>query len=168
MTIFKFITAKLMGIADDRSEDRHIQKMRKENEYLEDKIANNKKMINQEHMKVIDLKKEVESKQLELNALQDELDRIPHKQEKIKGEYTNHLNMQITYLNSTLQRYLGYVENNSLPVTLAAMKDRIGVYIKGWNEFLHKEYSEQKAKYLYSEAVAEVNEWTDSKFTYEK
>ena len=168
LTIFKFITAKLMGIADDRSEDRHIQKMRKENEYLEDKIANNKKMINQEHMKVIDLKKEVESKQLELNALQDELDRIPHKQEKIKGEYTNHLNMQITYLNSTLQRYLGYVENNSLPVTLAAMKDRIGVYIKGWNEFLHKEYSEQKAKYLYSEAVAEVNEWTDSKFTYEK
>lgn len=168
LTIFKFITAKLMGVADDRSEDKHMQKMRKENEYLELNIAENKKEINQEHIKVIDLKKDVERNQFELNTLQNELDKIPHKEEKIKGEYGNHLNMQLTYLNSTLQRYLGYVENNSLPVTLAAMKDRIGVYIKGWNEFLHKEYSEQKAKYLYSEAVSEVNEWTDSKFSYEK
>ena len=167
LTIFKFITAKLMGIADERSADKHMQKMKKENEHLELEIAQNKKAINAEHMKVIDLKKEVARKQFELNALQDELDRIPHKEEKIKGDYSNHLNMQITYLNSTLQRYLSYVENNSLPVTLAAMKDRIGVYIKGWNEFLHKEYSEKKAKYLYSEAVSEVNEWTDSKFTYE-
>jgi F0F1-type ATP synthase membrane subunit b/b' len=166
LTLFKFVSKKLMSIADERNLGVHLKKKQKENEQKQEQIESNEEQIRKEQGDILDIQNKYAQMELEMDHLQKELDLIPSKEERIKADFHRHLNVQIAYLENTLQRYMGNIENNRLPITLNAMLDRTGVYLKGWNEFLHQVYSETKAKYMYQEAVTEVNEWTNSKFTY--
>jgi hypothetical protein len=59
--------------------------------------------------------------------------------------------------------YRSHVENDNLPISVDAMKDRISVFLNGWNKFLHEEYSITKAIEMSSRAMVFSNEWLSAK-----
>lgn len=50
-----------------------------------------------------------------------------------------------------------------MPISVDALKDRINVFLEGWNDFLHKEYAVSKAIAKTAQASEVAAEWQAQK-----
>lgn len=103
------------------------------------------------------------SKEAEIKKQELELSNLPlaknAKLETKKLEFRT----KIQEISNTTDIYKSHVENDNVPVSVDALKDRINVFLEGWNDYLHKEYSIQKAVEKSAMARTASNEWQEEK-----
>ena len=145
LILFKFAFDKFIGIFEDRNPDiaaqrnsLHMQHKREDIENCENKVSECKEEIELKEKENIEYQAEITIKEAELASL-------PIKKAHQLNNKNSELAIKIQTIESTTDIYRSHIENDNVPVSVDALRDRINVFLEGWNDFLHKEYSIIKA-----------------------
>ena len=70
---------------------------------------------------------------------------------------------KLQVIDATTMIYKSHIENDNIPVSVDALKDRINVFLEGWSDYLHQEYSIAKASEKSSSAIEAALLWEAEK-----
>lgn len=163
--LFKFCFEKLNKMADERNPDvveqRNKQLINNKKEDIQ-KIEDEITAINDE----IELKKQdVILKTSQIKLGETELESLPTKRIAQIETRKNDLNNKQQVIESTTDIYKSYVENDKVPVSLDALKDRINIFLEGWCDFLYEEYAYPKASEKSANATQIAISWESNKIS---
>ncbi len=161
--LFKVLFEKLVGIFEDRSPDIDARRKQGTTKKMKSKIDQLNKSILAIKDEIAEKKgrdKEIDGdlviKRSKLVALPSELNSGIERLNLVKNAKENEVD-RISDL------YTSHVENDNLPISVDAIKDRISVFLNGWNRYLHEEYSIIKAIEMSSRAMVFSNDWLANK-----
>lgn len=161
--LFKFCIEKLNRIADDRNPDIAEQRNKIIKQHLREdigKIENQITLLNSD----IEMKsQEIVQKRIQVKSYETELEKLPLKKIHQIDDKKNDLDNKLQMIETTTDIYKSHVENDNIPVSISALKDRINVFLEGWNDFLHYEYSISKAIEKSAQATDVAINWEYSK-----
>ena len=125
--------------------------------------AANEKMnfeVDIENMKILDLKQQIKKELETLNAIKEEILRLESQIEfltnalsELEIEYAKELkNVEQKY--NQIERHIiqiselfkNSIDNDNIQISYSALKDRVNIFLKGWNAWLHDQLSVAKAK----------------------
>lgn len=163
--IFNALFNKFISIFEERNPDiRALQlKLQKERE---------KEILGRNNVRISLLKESVETYNRELIKIKNEtlvvesrLAEFPNKRiqrlEQSALEFENNKKM----LSDITVIYISHIENDILPISLDSMKDRINIFLEGWNGFLNDEYAAIKAQEKTKLAFDMVTMWQQEKLS---
>jgi len=75
--------------------------------------------------------------------------------DRIESEY----NDKTRYLKSKADVYKNNIDNDNVPILIADLKARVSLFLQGWNEWLHEEFSVSRAVEHSEEARIEADKW---------
>lgn len=161
--LFKFCFEKLHKMADDRNPDIAEQRNKINIQNLKNditKIEHEILLINSD----IELKiQEAIYKKSQIKISEAELENLPMKKIIALEHRKNDLDNKLQVIEITTDIYKSHVENDNIPVSLDALKDRINIFLEGWNDFLHQEYSIIKASEKSAFATEVALNWENNK-----
>jgi hypothetical protein len=150
---------KLISFFANRNTQEGIEKMLAEKKILKNRIDN----LNSE----VDIHKEHSNKiDLEMNNLDNEISQLKQSEFFLPKELntkTSQINQAasngIANIRKKADVYKNDIENDNIQISLSSLKDRVSAFIEGWNEWLHDEYSIEKAVGKSQEAIKESDQW---------
>jgi hypothetical protein len=166
--IFKGIYSRLIELYEERSPDVNTQKKRLEIKELE-------KGMEEKHGEVQLLKTQIDEKyrqviqnKAEIILNESEIESLPF-QSSLKTEQANNdFNIKNQNIQQITDIYISHIENDNLPLSVDSLKDRMNIFLEGWNDYLHNEFSVSKATekgFLASEAASS---WLNNKLSNNK
>jgi len=163
--LFEIFFSKLKNLIEIRNVD--IEKGKKK--LIIDQKKNRIKEIN-EKLNSLDIEKlELEKKNITLKNNIESFDKqliyIPTKMESEFKLIEDNFHNEIHSIENISQAYISNIENNKFPISFNLLKDRISVFLEGWNEWLHTEFSVSKAMLLSEKSRNEAGEWKKTKMT---
>ncbi|MFD2598678.1 phospholipase D-like domain-containing protein [Sphingobacterium corticis] len=166
--LFKFVYGKFIGYFEDRNPDHAALKSReliRQHESGQQKCQENIRQL-------ADDSGVLEQKNILLRAenqlLQAEIEETPISLSRAKEELMLVLSQKNQHTQQTTDIYISHIENDSFPISLNALKDRINIFLEGWNDFLHREYSIAKATEMSQAATNSVDDWQNNKIITQK
>lgn len=161
--MFKLAFKRLMNVFEDRNPDiltqrnlLHIKHLREQMNAASGKILIWKEEISSLEKTIIQLKADIKQGDLELANLPILLNQDVQKKKSQLIRDTKSID-QIAAIYTT------HIQSDNLPISVDALKDRINVFLEGWNDFLHKEYSVVKASLKTSQAAEVAMVWQAEK-----
>ncbi len=163
LLFFKFAFDKFMSYFEERNSDINAEKSKKLVEHLKQEIQENNNVILNLKEEIEHFEKDTIQCKSEIIICDAELDMLPTKRlnaiEKCKSEFT----MKSHHIDVITDIYKSHIENDNLPISVDSMKDRINIYLEGWNDFLHDEYAIAKAVEKSRLAAEAATEWQSLK-----
>jgi hypothetical protein len=163
LLLFKFAFKKLMQIFEDRNPDILAQRNHLLIQHLREEMAGN-------HDKIMLLKDEVtgfEKSIIQLRAdakhADQELDYLPITLNQLLQKTKSQLIKDCDTIEKIAAIYTMHIQSDNLPISVDALKDRINVFLEGWNDFLHKEYSVVRAELKSAQAADVAIDWQTNK-----
>ena len=144
-------------------------------EKMEFQVNNHKEKI---RMIEIQIKEKQEEKQTileeilsndnEMNNLNIQLSNLNIEyQQKIKMIEEN-CNGKIRLIKSSSDVYKNNIDNDNIPISHSALRDRVSSFLEGWNEWLHEEFSVIRAVKYSENARVEADSWLSNNINTEK
>jgi hypothetical protein len=166
--LFKYAFKKLMKFFEDRDPDIAAQRNQLLIKQLRTEIAGHEQQIlalKEEaatlEKNIIQLKAEVKSLALELATLPSTLNQ---QLQKIRSQLITDSKM----IDEVAAIYAQHIQSDNLPISVDALKDRINIFLEGWNDFLYEEYAVAKAKLKTREAADMATTWQAGKINTNK
>ncbi|MET4142184.1 phospholipase D-like domain-containing protein [Pedobacter sp. UYP1] len=165
LILLKFAFEKLMSIFDERNPDIVTLK----NDLL---ISQMQESIKLEEEKTILLKDEIYSivrinisLDAEYKITEIILTSIPSKLNLLKELKKTDLITGKQHVRDIATIYKSHVENDHLPISVDALRDRINIFLEGWNDYLHEHYSILIAIEKSREAFDTAIDWQNEKMS---
>jgi hypothetical protein len=165
LILLKFAFEKLMSIFDERNPDIVTLK----NDLL---ISQMQESIKLEEEKTILLKDEIYSivrinisLDAEYKITEIILTSIPSKLNLLKELKKTDLITGKQHVRDIATIYKSHVENDHLPISVDALRDRINIFLEGWNDYLHEHYSIPIAIEKSREAFDTAIDWQNEKMS---
>lgn len=150
---FKFCFEKICRLVDERNPDLasqrnklFVQQKKEEIVILEEEIFGKKSEIEK-------IERDNVIKTTQIESYKNELTNLPLKKSTQIENKKNDLSNKLQVIDTTTVIYKSHIENDNIPVSVDALKDRINVFLEGWNDYLHQEYSILKASEKSSAAM---------------
>lgn len=163
LLMLKFAFDKLMSIFEERNPDIATLK----NNIL---IGQLNEDISQEEAKIILLKDEVQAIErvnIDIEAqykiTEALLISLPNRLNLIKELKQTDLITGKHHISDIATIYKSHVQNDNLPISIDALRDRINIFLEGWNDFLHERYSIPLAMEKSHEAFETAISWQNEK-----
>lgn len=161
--LFKLTFERFMRFFEERDPDINFRKNQQHIRHLQQDIAANKERKQTHQEEIGKIETNIIQQNAEISLHKEELASLParktHQAEKLRSE----MHSKAQAIERTTDVYKTHIENDILPISVDSLKDRINVFLEGWNDFLHDEYSVSKAMEK-SRAAAEVaTSWQDEK-----
>lgn len=163
LVILKFAFEKLISIFEERNPDIATLK----NNLL---ITQMQQSIKLEEEKIIFLKAETYSiaainigLDAEYKITEILLTSIPSKLNLLKEIKKTDLITGKQHIRDIATIYKSHVENDHLPISIDALRDRINIFLEGWNDYLHEHYSIPIAMEKSREAFDTAVDWQNEK-----
>jgi hypothetical protein len=163
LVLLKVLYERLKSMFNERSPDSIAQKNQlrvKEKQTLIEGLRSRKTALLEERI----------SKELKIGFLSSEIQRIekdlvalPLRKSSADSRAQKELVENIQRIESMTLIYRSHIENDNLPISIDLIKDRINVFIEGWNDSLYDEFAAPKAQARCEEAVQVVNVWLSEK-----
>ncbi|RXK85715.1 phospholipase D-like domain-containing protein [Filimonas effusa] len=161
--LFKVVFKKFISIFEERNPDNITLSNRLAVKHLQEELNSNleKIAILKEEVAVLEkhsiqLKAEIKHIDLELSNLPQSLNQDLQKRKQ-----------QLIQASATIDRiaaiYTTRVQSDNIRISLDALKDRINIFLEGWNDLLFQEYAVSKASLKASQAAQVATEWQDEK-----
>lgn len=168
LLLFKLSFKKLLNIFEERSPDTITRQNRLQIKQLRDEFNGNTDKINilkdqilTGEKNIIQLKSDSKNTELELaEKPKTHIQDVQKKRSLLLKDAENIDNIAGIYT----QRIL----SDNLPISIDALKDRINIFLEGWNDFLHKQYAENLAKQKSWQATEVSLAWQSEKITVKK
>jgi hypothetical protein len=166
--LFKYAFKKLMEFFEDRDPDIAAQRSQLLIKQLRAEVAGHEQQIlalKEEaatlEKNIIQLKAEVKSLALELATLPSTLNQ---QLQKIHSQLITDSKM----IDEVAAIYAQHIQSDNLPISVDALKDRINIFLEGWNDFLYEEFAVAKAKLKTREAADMATTWQGGKINTNK
>lgn len=163
LLLFKFAFKKLMRFFEDRDPDIHRQR----NELL---IKQLRGEIDQNTVKIMELKEEIASLEKKVIQLRSDLKLIVQEIGDLPLQLNRELQRrrgQLIADTATIDKiasiYTVHIQSDHLPISVDALKDRINVFLEGWNDFLYQEFAVLKANAKTAQAAEAASIWQNEK-----
>ncbi|WP_374164475.1 phospholipase D-like domain-containing protein [Arcticibacter sp. MXS-1] len=145
LILFKFCFEKISDFFDERNPDVAGQRNRLFIAQKKEDIKALQEEITSVNSEVQVKEQEVNQKNLQVTSAERELSNLPLKKVNLLESRRNDLSNKLQVIETTTDIYKSHIENDNVPVSVNALKDRINIFLEGWNDFLHSEYSITKA-----------------------
>lgn len=163
LIMFKFFYKRFIEIFESRDSDLDKQKkmalaQQKQDDIdlLKDKIKECKEDLILKDNDILGVKNEIQI----LSSIKDFLpSKKASKIEKIKTE----LNLRVQNIERITTVYASHIDNDILPISIDSIKDRINVYLEGWNNYLHDQYNMNIAMEKAQKALEEARKWSSER-----
>lgn len=163
LLLFKVVFKKLMEAFEDRNPDTIkqrqllvIKQLQQELNAHDADISTLKNEASALQTQVIQLKAEDKHTEHELAELPINLNReVQRNKEK--------LSIDINTIEKTAAVYVVHVQSDNLPISVDALKDRINVFLEGWNDYLFGELAVSRATVKSMEAFEIAMKWQQEK-----
>jgi len=159
LLMFKFALAKMMRLFEDRNPDILTQRNRLFVTQLRGEIEVNKGKIMTLREELGTLDKEVIRLKADIKKILQELSTLPitlnHELERKRSQLITDLET----IDKIATIYIIHIQSDNLSISVDALKDRINVYLEGWNDFLYQEYAIPKAMVKTAEAADMAITW---------
>jgi hypothetical protein len=162
LVMLKFAFEKMISIFEERNPDiatlrnnNHVKQLEEDISHEDDKIILVKGEIETIERTNIDLDAEYKITEALITALPNKLNLVKEikKTDLITGKQ---------HISDIATIYKSHVQNDNLPISIDALRDRINVFLEGWNDFLHERYAipiaMQKSREAFETAVSWQNE----------
>jgi hypothetical protein len=163
LLMFKFALKKLLQLFEDRNPDTLSQQNELLIKQLRAEMESNtqKIMVLQEKMAV--LEKSMIQDRAQIQHIQLELSSLPvtlnHDLQKKRSQLISDLET----IDKIASIYSIHIESDNLPISVDALKDRINIFLEGWNDFLFQEYAIPKATLKTAQATEIAMVWQNEK-----
>lgn len=163
LLLFKFVFDKFISIFEERNPDIEAQKNELLIQHLTEEIDSQKLKLSDYKMEIEDINKTIIQLKAELAVTTQEAEHLPILlSNQLKGKKAELIiNEQMT--ERVTEIYITHVQNDNLPISVDSLKDRINVFLEGWNDYLHNEYSISKATQKSAQAIDTAVLWQTNK-----
>jgi hypothetical protein len=168
LLLFKLAFKKLMQIFEDRNPDILTQRNRLLIKHLCEEIDINtgKIMVLKDdsatlEKNIIQLKGDVKQASYELEDLSVLLNKDTEKRR-------SQLMADTKTIDQVAAIYTLHIQSDNLPISVDALKDRINIFLEGWNDCLYNEYAVPKAMRKTAEAAEVAVAWQGDKLNANK
>lgn len=156
---------KLSMFFKERSPETEKKKLKYQKKYLDKKNQENYVEIE----KLENSNKEKERDVIRINNEMIQIDRettfLPLEVDNMKKLNNDLADKKIDIIKNKASMYLNDVDNDNFSVSFSTLNHRISAFIEGWNEWLHDEYSIEKATQMSENAETTIDIWLDEKST---
>ncbi len=163
LLMLKFAFEKLISIFDDRNPD--IATLKNNliiKQLTEDiKLEEGKLLLVQNEIYLaeqLNIEREAEFKITETL-----IEAIPNKLILLKEIKKTDLITGKQHIRDVATIYKSHIENDHLPISIDSLNDRINIFLEGWNDYLHEEYSVPKASEKSKDAFDTAVNWQNEK-----
>ena len=163
LLLFKFTYNKLIEFFEERNPDIASLKSKLQNRQLSEEIDAYTDRLMLEKGNYGDLDKGIITLKSEISISELELENIPLKRASLLQTRNNECNVQIEKIDRITDVYKSHIDNDNLPISVDSLKDRINVFLEGWNDLLHDEYAVPKAIEKSQQAAIIATEWQNAK-----
>lgn len=168
LLLFKFAIGKLLNIFEDRSPDTITQRNRIHIKQLRDEINTNIEKINALKDQVIAHEKNVLQLKADIKSAEISLSELP----KTFNQTVQKKKSQFLKDSETIDNITGIytmrIQSDNLPISIDALKDRINIFLEGWNDSLFKEFAVEKATLKTPQAAEVAASWEADKISVRK
>ncbi|NVM66600.1 hypothetical protein FHW88_004918 [Mucilaginibacter sp. SG538B] len=166
--LFKLAFKKLMGIFEDRNPDISMQRNQLLIAHLREEINLNGEKIMQLKEDVSALEKKIIQFKADIKLSENELAGLPVILNQNLQKKKSQLITDNNIIDQIAAIYTVHIQSDNLPISVDALKDRINVFLEGWNDFLFNEYAIAKASLKTSEAAGVALAWQNEKLNMNK
>jgi hypothetical protein len=163
LLFFKYAFDKFISYFEERNPDINAVKNQVYMAQLKSEIDVNNAAITSLKEEIETLEKTIIQYKSDIIICEAELEALPGKRvnqiEKRKTEFA----LKVQNIEITTDIYKSHIENDNLPISVDSMKDRINVFLEGWNDLLHDEYAIAKAVEKSRLAAEVATEWQSQK-----
>lgn len=168
LILFKFIYSRFITYFEDRNPDHAALKSKIFIKQQEEGKQQRVESIRQ----LADDNSGLEQQNILLRAenqlLQAEIEETPITLVREKEKASLLFNQKKQHIQQTADIYISHIENDNLPISFHSLKDRINIFLEGWNDFLHQEYSIMKATEMSIMANTSIDLWQENKIITKK
>jgi hypothetical protein len=145
LLLLKLSFEKFMNFFRDRDPDLKLIRDKKTKTGLAEKIAGSKKSISDLNTRIVNLETELIESRKEIEVAEVELTNLPARRSLEIEKYKVELSHNEQSVERITEIYKSHIENNNIPLSVDLIKDRISIFLEGWNDYLHEEYAVKKA-----------------------
>lgn len=160
---FKFCFEKISKMIDERNPDVATQRNKLFVNQKRDEITTIEEDIFLKKSEIEEIEKENILKKSQISSFENELSNIPLKKALQIENKRNDFSNKLQVIDATTMIYKSHIENDNIPVSVDALKDRINIFLEGWSDYLHQEYSITKASEKSSSAIEVALVWEAEK-----
>lgn len=163
LLLFKLAFKKLMHIFEERSPDTVYRQRQLKIKQLREEMAGHlnrivilKEQVTTLEINIIQLKVDVKQAELELRELPIRLN------QELQKKQTGLLK-DLEGIDKIATIYILHIQSDNLPISIDSLKDRINVFLEGWNDCLYQEYAVAKATAKTAHAAQAATAWQAEK-----
>lgn len=168
LLLFKLSFKKLLSIFEDRSPDTITQRSRLLIKQLKDELTLNIDKINLLKDDMLSFEKNIIQLKSEIKNIDLELADRPKTIIQEIQKKRSHLLKDLESIDHIAGIYTQRILSDNLPISIDALKDRINIFLEGWNDFLHKHFAVELAKQKSLHAAEVSALWQSEKITVKK
>jgi hypothetical protein len=157
--LFKFAFKKLMQIFEDRNPDILAQRNQLLMQHLREEMTGNNEKVMALRDEVARFEKVIIELKANARHTDQELDYLPITLNQVLQKTRSQLIKDCDTIEKIAAIYTMHIQSDNLPISVDALKDRINVFLEGWNDFLHKEYSVVRAELKSAQAADVAMDW---------
>jgi hypothetical protein len=157
--LFKFAFKKLMQIFEDRNPDILAQRNQLLMQHLREEMTGNNEKVMALRDEVARFEKVIIELKANARHADQELDYLPITLNQVLQKTRSQLIKDCDTIEKIAAIYTMHIQSDNLPISVDALKDRINVFLEGWNDFLHKEYSVVRAELKSAQAADVAMDW---------
>lgn len=161
--LFKIVFKKLMQAFEDRNPDILMQRNLLLIQQLREESGRYSLDISQLRQEASDFEKQAIQLKADDTHAENELIDLPLALNREVKHTKEQLSADIDTIEKTAAVYTLHVQSDNLPISIDALKDRINVFLEGWNDYLFDEFAVARATVKTAEAFDTAMAWQNEK-----
>lgn len=145
LILLKFAFEKFLSFFREKDADFKLLKNKRLVERYNRIIDRLKEEIREQNEKVSAKEEDVIQLNKDLDNAETQLTNLPARKTLQIDKYKSEATINEQTIEQITDIYKSHIENNNIPLSVDAIKDRISIFLEGWNDFLHEEYAVKKA-----------------------
>jgi len=166
--LFKYAFKKLMHIFEDRDPDIATQRNSLLIKQLRTEIDENMSRIIILKEEAATLEKVVFQLKADVKLLAQEMSMLPSTLNQNLQKKRSMMLADAKTIDEIAAIYSQHIQSDNLPISINALKDRINVFLEGWDDFLHQQYAVALATLKAGQASEVADAWQEDKINNNK
>ncbi|RXJ51095.1 phospholipase D-like domain-containing protein [Gelidibacter gilvus] len=159
---------KLSIFFKERSPEIEKKKLKFKKKALDKKTKEYITEIDEFEVKIKEKEREVVRIKNEIVQIDNKMTFLPLEVNNQKAANGNLIDKRIEYIKNKASLFLNDIDNDNISISFSTLNHRISAFIEGWIEWLHDEYSIEKATLMSESAEKIIDRWLEEKSTVTK
>lgn len=164
VVLFEFCIGKVKAYFDAQEGDIDNRKLNIEDNQIRERIIDNESDLNDLNLQIIEYHSKINQLKIDAGSIQRDVDALPNEKEREQKNVDLLVTNEINTIDENCDLVIVKLESGRLPYSFDSVKERVSIYLNGWNKFLHSQFAASVAKEKTNEMNHEKNRWLEEKY----